>query len=121
MKKLLLTVALLALAFSNAYAEEEEGEETGSNRTKTPPSVEDIDTDGDGLVSQEEFNQFRQGDDGDEEEGDDSEQERDGLRETVAAAKAEETALIVMKVGKTNNIVAWRYFNQLVISSCKRF
>ncbi|MEX0336727.1 hypothetical protein [Vibrio tubiashii] len=80
MKKLLLTAVLLALAFFNAYAEEEEGEETGSNRTKTPPSVEDIDTDGDGLVSQEEFNQFRQGDDDDdEEEGDESEQEGDGL------------------------------------------
>ncbi|KOO13475.1 hypothetical protein AKJ18_19040 [Vibrio xuii] len=59
-----LFVAGLAMVTVQSYAEEEVDED--NNRTKTPPSVEEMDTDGDGLVSAEEFDVFRLGVEGEE-------------------------------------------------------
>lgn len=68
-----LLVALSAtVSFHVASVEEVEDE---NNRTKVAPIVEEMDFDGDGLVSEEEFNQFRHGSSGadlqqeDEQEG----------------------------------------------------
>lgn len=52
-------IAMLAMVSFNLAAAEEE--EDVNNRTKVAPTVEEMDSDGDGVVSQEEFNQFRLG------------------------------------------------------------
>jgi len=64
------------LLYSNAYAEEEEVIDGDNDRTKTPPTIEQMDTDGDGKVSLEEFNQFRQVSD-DENDGEEGDEESD--------------------------------------------
>ncbi|EEX92455.1 hypothetical protein VIA_003100 [Vibrio orientalis CIP 102891 = ATCC 33934] len=77
---MILFVAGLAMITVHSYAEEEVDDE--NNRTKTPPSIEEMDTDGDGLVSAEEFDLFRSGvegelDEDDEEGSEESETEND--------------------------------------------
>ncbi|NVD06745.1 hypothetical protein FCU94_07440 [Vibrio sp. JPW-9-11-11] len=54
-----LFIALFAAVSFHLVAAEEEADV--NNRTKVAPNVEDMDNDGDGLVSQDEFNQFRLG------------------------------------------------------------
>ncbi|MDG3085496.1 hypothetical protein P7F88_05020 [Vibrio hannami] len=72
----LLVALLTTVSFLAVSAEEVEDE---NNRTKVAPIVEEMDSDGDGLVSKEEFNQFRLGGSGTvsqqegEQEGDDDE------------------------------------------------
>ncbi|WP_394125573.1 hypothetical protein [Vibrio hepatarius] len=87
-KLMTLLVAGLAMVTVHSYAEEEVDED--NNRTKTPPSIEEMDTDGDGLVSADEFNAFRLGAEGEvveEEEGSD-EDEADTENESGISAFA---------------------------------
>ncbi|KGY12249.1 hypothetical protein NM22_13355 [Vibrio tubiashii] len=77
MNRLTSIAAIVMLVLcSNAYAQEEEAVEGDSDRTKTPPSIEQMDTDGDGMASLEEFNQFRQVSD-DENDGEESDEDSD--------------------------------------------
>lgn len=76
LKELKWLVVLLALTSFNLFAEEEVDGEEGNNRTKTPPELAVIDTDGDGKLSIEEFNQYR-GTDEDEDEDVEEEEESD--------------------------------------------
>ena len=52
----MLMIGIMAVSLSS-YAEEEV--EDDSDATKSPPAIEELDTDGDGVVSKEEFNLYR--------------------------------------------------------------
>ena len=67
-KGLAWAAVLLARLSFNIYAEEEEEVGDDDNRTKTPPELSVIDTDGDGQISLEEFNAYRGTTEDDEEE-----------------------------------------------------
>lgn len=77
-----LAVCLAALFAVNASAEEESDET--NNRTKLPPSIIELDTDGDGKASVEEFNAFRNG--GSSESDDDVEDLDEDKRQISAFA-----------------------------------
>lgn len=73
-KGLAWAAVLLALLSFNIYAEEEEEVGDDDNRTKTPPELSVIDTDGDGQISLEEFNAYRGTTEDDEEEEEESDE-----------------------------------------------
>jgi Ca2+-binding EF-hand superfamily protein len=82
-----LLVAGLAMVTVQSSAEEEVDED--NNRTKTPPSIEEMDTDGDGLVSAEEFDVFRLGVEGEvDEEDEEGGEERETETENASGLSA---------------------------------
>lgn len=71
-----LLVTLLTIFVFGAQAEEEQSDI--NNRSKLSPDIADMDSDGDGVVSKEEFNQFRLGSSGEEsDEGTEEESDND--------------------------------------------
>lgn len=78
-------VILVTLASFNLFAEEEVENGDDNNRTKTPPELSVMDTDGDGKVSAEEFNQYRGTRDDDEVEEEESEDDGTDGRNKLSA------------------------------------